>query len=110
MAFDPAALAALGWRGGHTHDSPEVAAARAELEDNNGIRDLASETVSPADPGFAERAAALFHRDGFCLVTDVLSKSETATIRAGCARVVTTMATADQRLSHRWSFGTQQRP
>ena len=33
------------------------------------------------------------------MVTDCLSKSETATIRAGCARVVTTMATADQRLS-----------
>ena len=110
MAFDPAALAALGWRGGHTHGSSEVAAARAELQARNGIRDLASESVSPADPGFAERAAALFHRNGFCLVTDVLTQSEIATIRAGCARVVTTMATADQRLSHRWSFGTQRRP
>ena len=66
MVFDSAALSALGWRHSkHTHDSPDVAAARAVLEQRNGIAGLATRMVSPTEPDFAVRAARLFHSDGF---------------------------------------------
>lgn len=111
MAVDPAALAALGWRHSkHSHDSPTVAAARTTLQQRNGIRGL--ETVSPAEANFASRAAKLFHRDGFCVVTDVLSPEALDTIRSGCARVVQKMAgpSGDSRQQYRWSFGAGRRP
>ena len=70
MAFDPAALRALGWRHAqHQYDSPSVSAARQVLQQRNGISGL--ETVSPTQADYAARAAELFHRDGFVVVTDV---------------------------------------
>ena len=70
MAFDPSTLAALGWRHTHTYDSCDVAAVRKALQQRNGIAGL--ETVSPTQPGYAARAADLFHRDGYVVVTDSL--------------------------------------
>ena len=70
--FDPSALTALGWRHPDTHnyDSPNVIAARQLLQERNGITGL--ETVSPVTQAdYATRAAELFHRDGFVVVTDV---------------------------------------
>eukprot|EP01043_Picozoa_sp_COSAG02_P005024 COSAG02_NODE_134_length_34593_cov_43.594886_10_plen_200_part_00 len=69
MAFDPSTLTALGWRHTHKYDSPDVVAARKVLQQRNGIAGL--ETVSPTQAGYATRAAELFHRDGFVVLTDV---------------------------------------
>ena len=41
---------------------------RETLEAEAGIPDLEADLVDPALPGFAKRAAEIFHRDGFCLV------------------------------------------
>jgi hypothetical protein len=108
MAFEPAGLAELGWRGRRTYDSPDVASARAVLEQRNGISGL--QMVSGTEPNFAATAAHLFLRDGFVVVTDVLSPASVATIRSGCARVVREMATVDLRQRYRWSFGAGRRP
>ena len=71
---DPAAIAweDMGWHPslGLSHDSPAVAALRAQLEAGGGL--LADEhgaqrpveIVDPSEPGFAARAAALLRRDG----------------------------------------------
>ena len=71
---DPAAIAweEMGWHPslGLSHDSPEVAALRSQLEAGGGL--LADEhgaqrpveIVDPSEPGFAARAAALLRRDG----------------------------------------------
>jgi hypothetical protein len=99
--------AALGWRG--SSGSQEAAAARLLLAERNGL--LGLQLVSPSEQGFAQRAAEIFHRDGFCVVTDVLTASQVATIRSGCARVAERMASLDRRPDrHRWSFGAGRRP
>lgn len=45
---------------------PQVVKLRETLEAEAGIPDL--DLVDPALPGFAKRAAEIFHRDGFCIV------------------------------------------
>ncbi|KAH8075110.1 hypothetical protein JL721_1104 [Aureococcus anophagefferens] len=75
----PEALNALGWRG--ASDDAAVAALRASLAAENGMRDL--ETV---DPTQVERAAELFRREGFVVVRDVLDAAQLELLRAGCAR------------------------
>jgi hypothetical protein len=61
-AADQPPLGALGWQGEFDYDQPEVAALRAELDASAGIAGL--EVVDPSVPGFAEKAAAIFRRDG----------------------------------------------
>ena len=58
----------------------DVAALRAELGAHSGIPGL--EVVQAATEGYAERAAALFHRDGFVCVSGVLGEEHVAALRA----------------------------
>ena len=100
-------LGELGWQG-ISHDDPEVAALREELKASAGIPGI--EVVSPDEPGFAERAAAIFRRDGFVLVKDVLNEERLERIRAGADVVVRGIVGNDptmtsNRGSHRYSFG-----
>lgn len=67
--------------------------------------------MDPATPGFAERAAAIFRRDGFVAVKDVLDAERLETIRGGCDSVIRKMMAHDSarvgnRGSHRYSFGS----
>lgn len=98
----PEALNALGWRG--ASDDAAVAALRASLAAENGMRDL--ETV---DPTQVERAAELFRREGFVVVRDVLDAAQLELLRAGCARemkrIVDAFGAGGNRGSHRFSFG-----
>jgi hypothetical protein len=102
-------LGELGWRGVHNYDSPGVVALRERLDSTAGIKGV--ELVDPnSEPDFAQRAAQLFHRDGFVLVKDCLSPERLEAIRAGCDKVIREMVKLDpQRLgnrgSHRYSFG-----
>ncbi|MEM7092794.1 MAG: phytanoyl-CoA dioxygenase family protein [Actinomycetota bacterium] len=81
-------------------------ALRAHLEQNNGIPGL--ETVTPDR---IEEAVRLFRRDGFVVVTDVLSGAELQRLRDGCAREIDAILALDperegNRGSHRYSFGS----
>jgi ectoine hydroxylase-related dioxygenase (phytanoyl-CoA dioxygenase family) len=95
----------LGWVG-VDRNSPEIVELRDYLAENNGIRGL--EVVSPDE---VERAARIFHRDGFVVVKDVLTKDQLEYLRAGCDRVVHEILSLDKhrrgnRGSHRYSFGS----
>ena len=97
----------LGWRGKYQYDSPEVVALREQLQAE--VR-TELEIVDPAQPGFAQRAAKLFHRDGYVLVRDVLSSERLERVREGCAITVRAMMEHDPRRvgsrgSHRYTFG-----
>lgn len=99
------ALDELGWVG-VDRDSAHVRGLRDYLEANNGIRGL--EVVAADD---VERAARLFHRDGFVAVADVLDEAQLAAIRAGCDSVIHDILSLDRnrqgnRGSHRYSFGS----
>jgi hypothetical protein len=85
-----------------------VVALRAQLEQHAGIPDL--DVVDPAVPGFAQRAAFLLDRDGFCIIRDVLDTERLAKVRRGCEVAIREMvgrdpARAGNRGSHRYSFG-----
>ncbi len=63
------------------------------------------------DPDFAQRAAELFHRDGFCVVAKVLDDERLAIIRNGCVETIREMLKLDPEMagnrgSHRYTFGT----
>lgn len=95
----------LGWVG-VDKSSDEVAALRDHLLANNGIKGL--EVVSPDE---IERAAKIFHRDGFVVVRDVLTPEQLEFIRAGCDREIHNILSQDKnrsgnRGSHRYSFGS----
>ena len=76
-------LGSLGWRGHFQADDEEVAALRCTLDATAGLKGL--ELVDSRGGGdFAERAAALFRRDGYVLVRDALSPVAVNTVRAGC--------------------------
>ena len=85
--------------------APDVDAQRAYLEVNNGIKGL--EIISGGD---IPRALELFRRDGFVVISDVLSADQTAFLAAGCAKVADEVLALDHarrgnRGSHRYSFG-----
>jgi ectoine hydroxylase-related dioxygenase (phytanoyl-CoA dioxygenase family) len=95
-----AATATQGWA-----HRPEVAALRAHLEANNGLRGL--EILAPGD---ARHAVELFRRDGFVVIADVLSSEQTEILANGCAEVISEILALDEghkgnRGSHRYSFG-----
>ena len=97
----------LGWRGKYQYDSPEVVALREQLQAEVSTE---LEIVDPAQPGFAQRAAELFHRDGYVLVRDVLDDERLERVREGCAITVRAMMEHDpqrvgSRGSHRYTFG-----
>ena len=86
-------------------DTPEISALRAHLEANNGIKGL--DIIGACN---TERAVELFRRDGFVLITDVLTKDQTQFLANGCQEVVAEILEVDSnrggnRGSHRYSFG-----
>ena len=91
------------------YDDPGVVALRARLRERNGIPGL--EVVAPDE---VDRAAELFHRDGFVAVSDVLDAEVLHRVRIAAADVIETLVAADPDgsvgggaggLPHRYSFG-----
>ena len=108
MALPP--LGELGWRGKYKHDSPEVQALRAELMRVAGVPG-GVQAVSPDEPDFAQRAAQLFHRDGYCVVLNALPMDRVEQVREALDTVVRRMVEHDpnrigNRGSHRYSMGS----
>jgi Phytanoyl-CoA dioxygenase (PhyH) len=92
------------------YDDPNVVAFRQRLAQSNGIRGL--EVVEPHE---IERAARLFHRDGFVVVRDALSPEQTARMKAATDRQLNAILDVDPQASvgggagglpHRYSFGS----
>lgn len=94
------------------YDDAEVEALRRQLQRENGIRGL--EICTPDE---VERAARIFHRDGFVVVRDLLDAERLAQFRAGSARALREILsvpgpggrkymTESGRLPHRYSYGT----
>ncbi len=93
-------------------ESPEVQALRAHLQANNGIRDL--EICGPDE---VRRATAIYRRDGFVVVRDLLQADELDRFRDACARGLREMLSRpgptdrryvaeSGRLPHRYCYGT----
>ncbi|OYY78986.1 MAG: hypothetical protein B7Y43_03690 [Sphingomonas sp. 28-62-20] len=83
----------------------EAAELRAYLDSCTGIRGL-----EILEPGELERAVALFRRDGFVVIANVLDKEQTAFLATGCCAVANDVLALDERRggnrgSHRYSFG-----
>ncbi len=98
--------------GRRAYDDPGVQELREHLRHHDGIRGL--EICTPDE---IDRAARIFHRDGFVVVRDLLDADQLRRLRDGCARVlkqILQVAGADgrkymtetQRLPHRYSYGT----
>src|SRR5262249_50541633 len=85
IAGDPRSAA---WT--RAYDDPGVVALRARLRERNGIPGL--EVVSPDE---VERAAALFHCDGFVAVRDAVAPDQLERLRNAAADVIETLFTAD---------------
>ena len=86
-------------------DDPGVQALRSHLLQHNGIKGL--DILSPKD---TERAVALFSRDGFGVVADVLNSEQTEYLATGCNEVVAEIVALNaenkgNRGTHRYSFG-----
>jgi hypothetical protein len=96
-----------GWT--RAYDDAGVSALRARLRQRNGIPGL--EVVTPDE---VERAAHLFHRDGFVAVRDALPGELLDRLRAAADDVIAALLAADPDgavgggaggLPHRYSFG-----
>ena len=94
------------------YDHPDVERLRAHLKRDNGIQGL-----EICDPDEVERAARIFHRDGFVVVRDLLDEEHLAKFRRGSARALRQIlevpglgkrkyVTETGRLPHRYSYGT----
>ena len=94
------------------YDHPEVQKLRERLKEHNGIQGL--EICSPDE---VERAARIFHRDGFVVVRDLLDEAHLQLFREGSARALKDILnvpgsgerkymTESGRLPHRYSYGT----
>lgn len=92
-----------------SYDDPGVAALRARMWERNGIPGL--EVCRPAE---VERAATLFHRDGFVAVRDAVPPDQLERLRDAAADVIEQLVAADPEgavgggaggLPHRYSFG-----
>lgn len=97
----------VGWT--RRYDDPHVSALRDRLRERNGIPGL--EVVEPGD---VERAAVLFHRDGFVAVADALDPDRLSALRSAADEVLDALVDADPEgavgggaggLPHRYSFG-----
>ena len=91
------------------YDDPGVVALRERLNRDNGIRGL--EVLTPDE---VERAALLFHRDGFVVVRDVLDPDQLQRMKAATDRALDEILAVDPTcavgggaggLPHRYSFG-----
>ena len=91
-------------------DDPFVVAYRERLAQESGIRGLP--IVGPDE---VEKAVQLFHRDGFVVVRDALTPTQTARLRAATDRQVDRILAIDPQaavgggaggLPHRYSFGS----
>ena len=94
------------------YDDDEVRRLRAQLRERNGIRGL-----EVCEPGEVERAARIFHRDGFVVVRDLLDGEHLRRFREGSAQALRDILsvpgagerkymTESGRLPHRYSYGT----
>ncbi|WP_309604694.1 phytanoyl-CoA dioxygenase family protein [Phenylobacterium sp.] len=88
-----------------TLDTPTVAALRANLEVNNGIKGL--DILRSTD---TRRAVELFRRDGFVVIADALNDEQVEILATGCHEVAAEILALDKdragnRGSHRYSFG-----
>ena len=94
------------------YDHPQVEALRDQLRAANGIRGL--EICSPDE---IQRAARIFHRDGFVVVRDLLDAEQLRRFRGGSAEALRRIlaipgpggrkyTTESGRLPHRYSYGT----
>jgi len=100
--------ACAGWT--RDYDDPHVVAYREKLAQHNGIRGL-----EVLDPTEVERAAQLFHRDGFVVVRDAIVGEQLERLRRACDRAIDAMLDVDPTcaagggaggLPHRFSFGS----
>lgn len=93
-------------------DDPGVIALREHLKRNNGMTGL-----EICEPHEVDRAARIFHRDGFVVVRNLLNADQLEMCRAACSRVMGEILaypgpegrkylTESGRLPHRYSFGT----
>ena len=98
--------------GRRVYDDAEVQRLRERLHAENGIRGL-----DICDPGEVERAARIFHRDGFVVVRDLLDEEHLRRFRDGSAKALRDILsvpgggerkymTESGRLPHRYSYGT----
>ncbi len=98
--------------GQRRHDHPEVLALRERLRQRNGLPGL--EICAPDE---IERAARIFHRDGFVVVRDLLDSARLDRLQRACDRALGELlacpgvggrryAGETGRLPHRYSFGT----
>jgi hypothetical protein len=92
-----------------SHDDPGVEALRRRMSERNGIPGL-----EVCDPEEVERAALLFHRDGFVAVRNAVPPDQLERLRVGAAEVIEELVAADPQgavgggaggLPHRYSFG-----
>jgi Phytanoyl-CoA dioxygenase (PhyH) len=92
-----------------SYDDPGVVALRERMWQRNGIPGL--EVCAPDE---VERAATLFHRDGFVAVRDAIPTDQLERLRAAAADVIEQLVGADPEgavgggaggLPHRYSFG-----
>lgn len=92
-----------------SYDDPNVSALRARMWERNGIPGL--EVVTPDE---IDRAAALFHRDGFVAVRDCVPPEQLERLRRAAAEAIQVLVDADPDASvgggagglpHRYSFG-----
>ncbi len=95
----------LGWVG-NDYDDPDINQLRDYLQVNNGIKAL--EVLMPSE---IDRAASLFHRDGFVVVRDALTREQVDWLNKGCEREIRNILALDKyrrgnRGSHRYSFGS----
>ena len=105
VAGDPGCAA---WT--RSYDDPNVVRLRERLNRDNGIKGL--EILSPDD---VDRAAELFHRDGFVVVRDALVPHQLERMQRAADRAIDEMLAADPEaavgggaggLPHRYSFGS----
>ncbi len=92
-----------------TYDDPDVKALRRRMGERNGIPGL--EVCGPDE---VERAAMLFHRDGFVAIRDAVRDDQLERLRAAAVEVIERLVAADPEgavgggaggLPHRYSFG-----
>ncbi len=97
-----------GWT--RSFDDPNVVQLREKLRKHNGISGL--QIVEPTE---VERAAELFHRDGFVVVRDALDPQQLQRMRRATERALDEMLAVDPTcaagggaggLPHRYSFGS----
>ncbi len=94
----------LGWHG-IDRDSQELQDLRGHLLAHSGLNGL--EVLDPAD---IERAVMIFRRDGFVMISDVMTPDQLSMLQAGVVDTVAEIVGLDterggNRGSHRYSFG-----